>query len=111
VDVFKDRLNKMDTADFEVNWEKSEVVAEQQDVPKEDDAVETIDYRITEGLIWGPASSLGRRWQPKKRAQGDGGSQQKLAAAHRRMTRRATPASRKVYYRQVPGKDKAESKV
>jgi hypothetical protein len=36
-----------------------------------------------------------RRLQPKKRIQGDGGSQQKLAAARRRMTRRAVSTWRK----------------
>jgi hypothetical protein len=39
--------------------------------------------------------AVGRRWQPKKRTQGDGGSRKKLAAAPRRMTRSAVPAWRK----------------
>jgi hypothetical protein len=35
------------------------------------------------------------RGRPKKRTQGDGGYRQKLAAARRRLTRRASPARRK----------------
>jgi phage-related minor tail protein len=42
VNVFKERLNKMDTTDLEANREMSEVVAEQHDIPKEDDGVKTI---------------------------------------------------------------------
>jgi hypothetical protein len=42
VEVFEERLNKTDTVDFEANREKSEAVAEQQDAPKEEAAVETI---------------------------------------------------------------------
>jgi hypothetical protein len=38
--------------------------------------------------------AVGRRQQPKKRTQGDGGSRKKLAAVRRLMTRRAVSARR-----------------
>jgi hypothetical protein len=44
--------------------------------------------------------AVGRRPQPKKRTQGDGGSWQKLAAARGRLARRAIPAPRKGHGRQ-----------
>jgi hypothetical protein len=40
--VFKERLDKMNTTDLEANQEKSNAVAEHQEVPKEEAAVETI---------------------------------------------------------------------
>jgi hypothetical protein len=36
VDVFEERLHKMDTTDLEANREKSEAVVVQQDVPNQD---------------------------------------------------------------------------
>jgi hypothetical protein len=42
VDVFKEKLKKMDTTDLEANWEKLEDVTEHQEVPKEEAMVETI---------------------------------------------------------------------
>jgi hypothetical protein len=49
--------------------------------------------------------AVGHRRQPKKRTQGDSGSQQKLVPARGRLTRRAIPAPRKGHGRQGPGKD------
>jgi hypothetical protein len=48
--------------------------------------------------------AVGRRRQPKKRTQSDGGSRQKLAAACRRLTRRAFPTRRKGGGCRGPGK-------
>jgi hypothetical protein len=42
VDVFEERLNKMDITDLEANREKSETIAEQQDAPKEEVVEETV---------------------------------------------------------------------
>jgi hypothetical protein len=36
VDVFEERLNRMDTTDSEANREKSEAVTKGQDAPKEE---------------------------------------------------------------------------
>jgi hypothetical protein len=102
VDVFEERLNKMDTTDLEANREKSEAVAVRQEVPNKEAEVETIlaledrygDRRLT----------VGRRGRPEKWAQGDGGSRQKLAPARGRLTHRAIPALRKGRSRRGPGK-------
>jgi hypothetical protein len=42
VDVFEERLNKMNTADLKANREKSEGVAVHQEVPDEEAEVEII---------------------------------------------------------------------
>jgi hypothetical protein len=77
--VFEEKLNKMDTMDLEANPEKSEPVAEQQDTPKEEATVETIGAPVDQ---YGHRHlAVGRRHQPKKRTQRDGGSRQKLVAA------------------------------
>jgi hypothetical protein len=84
VNVFEERLNKMDATDLEANRGKLEDVAEQQDIPKEDDMVKiigTLEDRYGERHL-----AIGCSRQPKKQTQGDGGSWQKLAAAHRQMT-------------------------
>jgi hypothetical protein len=49
--------------------------------------------------------AVGRHRQPKERTKCDGGSRQKLAAARRRMNRRAILAPRKGHGRQGPGGD------
>jgi hypothetical protein len=42
VDAFEERFKKMDIKDLMANREKSEIVVEQQEVPKEEAAVKTI---------------------------------------------------------------------
>jgi hypothetical protein len=42
VEVFKEKLNKMDIMALEANQEKSDTIAEHQEVPKEEAVVETI---------------------------------------------------------------------
>jgi hypothetical protein len=42
MDVFKERFDKMDTTDLEANPEEKETIAEQQEVPNEEAAVEMI---------------------------------------------------------------------
>jgi hypothetical protein len=79
--------------ELEANREKSDAVAELREVPKEQAAVETV--RELEDLHGGRHLAVGRRRQPKKRTQGDGGSRKMLAAIRRRMTRRAVHARRK----------------
>jgi hypothetical protein len=86
-------LNKMDTADLEANREKSEAVAENQEIPTEEAEVETVG--TLKDRYRDQHLAIGRRRQLKKRTQGDGGSLQKLAAARGRLTRRAIPAPHK----------------
>jgi predicted glycosyltransferase len=54
-DISEEMLNKMDSTDLEANREKSEVLAEQQDVPKAEDAVKNIG--APQDGYGGPASS------------------------------------------------------
>jgi hypothetical protein len=54
--------------------------------------------------------AISRRGRPKKRTQDDCGSCQKLAAARRRLTRRAVPARRKARHREGPRVEKGSSK-
>jgi hypothetical protein len=61
VDVFKERLNKMDIKDLMANRGKLEVVAEQQDIPQEKGAVKTI--RALEGRYGDRHLAVGRRLQ------------------------------------------------
>jgi hypothetical protein len=82
----KKRLDKMDTADLEANREKSDAVAEHQEAPKQEAAVETIE--ALQDRCGDRHLAVGRRRQPNKRTQGDGGSRKKLAAACRRTTHR-----------------------
>jgi hypothetical protein len=64
VDVFDERLNKMDTTDSEASWEKLEAVAEHQGVHKEEAAVETIGALVDQ---YGDQHlAVGRYWQLKK---------------------------------------------
>jgi hypothetical protein len=103
VDIFEERLNEMDTTDFEGNREKSDCKAEQQDAPKEETAGENIGALVDRYGDRHLAVGLCR--QPKKRTQGDAGSRQKLAAARGRMSRRAVPASRMGHGRRGTGRD------
>jgi hypothetical protein len=66
---------------------------EQQDIPKEGTMVETIGALEDWCGDWHLV--VGRHRQPKKWAQGDGGSLKKLAAAHRWMTDHAKMAQHK----------------
>jgi hypothetical protein len=78
-------------------------VAEHQEIPKEEAAVEitgALEYRYGDWHL-----AVRRRRQPRKRSEADGGSRQKLVAARGRLTRRAIPALRKEHGRQGPGKD------
>jgi hypothetical protein len=93
VDVFQETLDKMDTTNLEANHEKSDAVAEHQKVPKDEAAGEIIG--ALEDRYRDRHLAIGRRRQPKKWTQVDGGSRKKLAAARRRMTRHAVPARRK----------------
>jgi hypothetical protein len=72
---------------MEVNREKSEAIAVHQEVPDEEAAVDTIGTR--EDRYGDRHLATGRRQQPKKWTQGDGGFRQKLGAARGRFTRRA----------------------
>jgi hypothetical protein len=85
-----------------------EVTAEQQDVPKEEAAVETIravvDWYENRHLAIGHI----QRW--KKRTQGDDGPWQNLAAAEGWLTRRAISAPHKWHGCQGPGRGKCYSR-
>jgi hypothetical protein len=68
-------------------------VAEHQEVSKEESSVEAIG---APGDRYGDRHLVvGRRRQPKKRTQGDGGSRKKPAAVRSRVNRHAFPARRK----------------
>jgi hypothetical protein len=93
VDIFKERLNKMDIMDLEANPEEKETVAERQEVPKE----EAENCWSTVAAAWGPASSCRVPVTAAQTDQGDGGFQQ-LAVARRGMTCCVIPAWRKGQY-------------
>jgi hypothetical protein len=84
---------KLGIMDLEVNPEEVEVIAENQEVPNEEVAVETI--RALEDQYGDQHLALGHCQQLKKRTQGNGGFQQKLAAAQGQLTHHAIPASHK----------------
>jgi hypothetical protein len=77
-------------------------VVEHPEVPKEEGEVETI--RVLEDRYGDRHLAVGHHRQPKKQTQGDGGSWKKLAATHRRLTRRAIPVLCKIRIRMGPGK-------
>jgi hypothetical protein len=74
-------LEKMDSTDLEVNRGKSGAVAEHAEAPKEDAAVENI--RALEQRCGDRHLAVGCRRKLKKRAQVNGGSWKKPAAARR----------------------------
>jgi hypothetical protein len=76
--------------ELEANQEKSDTVAEHQEVPKEKVAVETI--RALEDQYGDWHLAVGHRQQLKKWTQGDGGSWKKMGATCRHITHRAIPA-------------------
>jgi hypothetical protein len=78
VDVFKERLNKMNTTDLEASAENLETVAACQEVPNEEAAVETI--RLREDQHGVPYLAVGCHRQLKRWTQGSGGSWQNLAS-------------------------------
>jgi hypothetical protein len=67
------KIEKMAATDLEVNREKSDAVAEDQEVPKKEAAVETIETLEHRYL------AARHHRQPKKRTQGDSGYRKKLA--------------------------------
>jgi hypothetical protein len=74
----------VNATDLESNAEEKEAVAKYHEIPNKEVAVEIIaalEDRYRDRHL---ATSCSR--QPKKRTQGDGGSQQKLAAARERLT-------------------------
>jgi hypothetical protein len=68
----------------EANPEEMESVAEYQEVPKEEVALETIE--ALEDRYGDRRLTVRYHRQPKKQTQGDDGFRKKLAAARRRMT-------------------------
>jgi hypothetical protein len=102
IDVNQEEMKAMLDAcleTLEANPEELQSVAVNQEIPKEEVAVEMIRALKDRYL------AVGRRRQMKKRTQGDGGSRQNLAATRGRVTCRAIPAPRKGHGRQGPGKD------
>jgi hypothetical protein len=95
-------LKEVDTMGLEANREKLKAIAEQREVPQKEAPVEMIG--ALEDRYGDRHLAVGRRRQPKKWTQGDGGSQ-KMAAAHRRMTHHTVRASRKGNARHRPGKN------
>jgi hypothetical protein len=88
-------LEKMDTTDLEA-------ITVRQEVPKEA-AVETI--RALEDQYGDRYLAVGHHRQPKKWTQGNGRTQQKLAAAQGQLTDSAIPTLRRRHGHQGPGKD------
>jgi hypothetical protein len=80
-------LGKTEATDLGANPEEKETAAEQQEVCKEEPAVNTV--RLRKKLCGDRHLAVGRRRQPKKRTQDNGGSLKKLADTHRRVTCRA----------------------
>jgi hypothetical protein len=78
-----------------------EAVAEQQEVPKEEAAVETIGALVDWYGAWHLA--VGCHQQLKRWTHGDGGSWQKLATARGHLIRHAIPAPHKGQGCQGPG--------
>jgi hypothetical protein len=68
----------VNATELEVDREKSEGVAEHQEVPKEDTAVEIIG--ALDDRYGARHLAVGCRRKPKKRTQRDGGSRNKVAA-------------------------------
>jgi hypothetical protein len=101
MDVFEERLNKMDTTDLEANREKSEAAAVLQEVFNEEAEMETLGE--LEDRYGDQRPAVRRRGWPKKWTHGDGGSRQIMAAALGRFTRRAVPALRQGRSRRGPG--------
>jgi hypothetical protein len=106
VDVFEEKLNRVDTTDLKANGLKnSEAVTVHQEVPNEEAAVQTIG--ALEDRYRDRHLAVGHRRQQKKRTQVDDGCRQKLAAARGRMTHCAIPAPR-TGRRQGPGRINVE---
>jgi hypothetical protein len=78
---------------MEVNPKEFKSIVVHPEVSKEDAAVET--GRALNKWHGDQNLATGHRRKPKKRIQGNGGCQKKLATAHRRMTHRAGVARRK----------------
>jgi hypothetical protein len=78
---------------LEANAEKSDAVAEYQEVRKEEAALED--------RCGDRHPAVGRRRQPKERTQGDGGSRKKLAAGSRRMTSRDDKITGRIFRKTV----------
>jgi hypothetical protein len=106
--VFKERLGRMDATDLEASQEKSDALAEYQDVPKEEIAVETV--RALENRYGDRHLAVECCQKPKKWIQGDGGSQKKLAAVCRWMTHHAGTTWRKRHGHKEPTVDKRQWK-
>jgi hypothetical protein len=97
-------LVKMEATDLEANPEEKEIIAEQQQVPKEKASVKTVRTLKKQHGDWHLA--VGRHRKPKKRTRSNGESWKKLAATCRGMTHCAIPAWCKRHCCQVQGKNK-----
>jgi hypothetical protein len=82
--------------------EETEAVAEPQEVPEGGTGEET--FGATEDRAGEQRLAVRCHGQLKKRAQGNGGLQQKLAAARGRFIHCAVPALRKGHVHKVPGR-------
>jgi hypothetical protein len=74
-------LGEMKASDLEENSEEIESKLEHEEVPKEEATVEKFGALKEQYRDW--HLGVRRRSQPKKRTQGNGGSQKKLNAARR----------------------------
>jgi hypothetical protein len=83
----------MKATDLKENPEETECESEHWEVPKEDAIVKPVKGRKKWHRDWKQA--VGRRGEPKELTLGDGGSQGKLAATCRKVSRHARMAWRK----------------
>jgi hypothetical protein len=93
---------KVYSEEWKASSEEMKSVAVHEEVTKEDAAVKTI--RARNKWYVDRQLAVGRRRQPKKRTQGNGGARKELAAVRGQLTGRANPARLKEHGRQVPGK-------
>jgi hypothetical protein len=95
---------EVEITDLEENPKEKETQMEQQEVPKEENAVKRVialKKRYGERHL-----AVGRPRKPKKQTQGNSGSRKKLAAACRGMTHSTISARRKGHCCQGQGKNK-----
>jgi hypothetical protein len=94
---------EVNNTDLESNREEKEVVAEHQEVPNKEAALEIIGAVEDQYGNW--HLGVGCLQQPKTWTQGDGGSLKKLATARKQMARCAIHARHKGNCPQGPGRN------
>jgi hypothetical protein len=86
----KTNQEKMEATDLKGNPEEMECESEHKEIPKEDAVVKPVEGRKKRHR--GQKLAAGRHGEPKELTRGDCGSRRKLAAACRKVSRRARVA-------------------